>query len=67
MRKRSIALVLGLLAGLLVVPLSASAQGSAEICDTDSLVEAVQGGGEEGTLEGMADDPVGTARPTTRC
>jgi uncharacterized surface protein with fasciclin (FAS1) repeats len=34
---------------------------SAEICDTDGLVEAVQGGPDEGTLEGMTDDPVGTA------
>lgn len=32
-----------------------------EICDTDGLVEAVQGGPDEGTLEGMTDDPVGTA------
>ena len=34
---------------------------SAEVCDTDALVEAVEGGSEEGTLEGMTDDPVGTA------
>ena len=34
---------------------------SAEICDADGLVEAVEGGPEEGTLAGMSDDPVGTA------
>ena len=34
---------------------------SSEICDTDALVEAVESGNEEGTLEGMTDDPVGTA------
>jgi uncharacterized surface protein with fasciclin (FAS1) repeats len=34
---------------------------SAEICDTDQLVEAVESGPEEGTLSGMTDDPVGTA------
>ncbi len=34
---------------------------SATICDADSLVAAVQGGASEGTLEGMADDPVATA------
>ncbi|MEO2107198.1 MAG: fasciclin domain-containing protein, partial [Actinomycetota bacterium] len=39
----------------------AAAQDSSTICDTDALVEAVQSGAEEGTLEGMADDPVGTA------
>ncbi|MEE8599534.1 fasciclin domain-containing protein [Euzebya tangerina] len=61
MRSRSIALVLGLLAALLIFPTAASAQSSAEICDTDAIVEAVQGGDEAGTLEGMADDPVGTA------
>lgn len=32
-----------------------------EICDTDGLVEAVESGDEEGTLDGMTDDPVGTA------
>ena len=53
--------LLALLAGLLVLPGAASAQESAEICDADGIVEAVQGGAEEGTLEGMADDPVGTA------
>jgi uncharacterized surface protein with fasciclin (FAS1) repeats len=34
---------------------------SAEACTTDELVAAVQGGAEEGTLEGMTDDPVATA------
>jgi uncharacterized surface protein with fasciclin (FAS1) repeats len=34
---------------------------SSTICDTDGLVAAVEGGPEEGTLEGMTDDPVGTA------
>lgn len=38
-----------------------AATPSAEICDTDALVAAVQGGAEAGTLEGMADDPVATA------
>lgn len=37
------------------------AADSATICDTDGLVDAVQSGPEEGTLEGMTDDPVGTA------
>ena len=37
------------------------AMASSEICDADGLVAAVQGGDEAGTLEGMADDPVGTA------
>ena len=61
MRSRSVALVLGLLAGLLILPTAASAQAP-EACDTDAIVEAVQGGeNTEGTLEGMADDPVGTA------
>ena len=62
MRTRSARLLLGLLAGLLLLPASgAAAQDSTTICDTDGLVEAVQSGAEEGTLEGMADDPVGTA------
>lgn len=39
----------------------AAPANSAEICDTDGLVDAVQSGPEEGTLEGMTDDPVGTA------
>ena len=34
---------------------------SAEACDADAIVEAVESGTEEGTLEGMTDDPVGTA------
>jgi transforming growth factor-beta-induced protein len=34
---------------------------SSTICDTDGLVEAVESGPEEGTLDGMTDDPVGTA------
>jgi uncharacterized surface protein with fasciclin (FAS1) repeats len=34
---------------------------TAEICDSDQLVEAVESGPEEGTLAGMTDDPVGTA------
>ena len=37
------------------------AMESSTICDADAIVEAVQGGNEEGTLEGMADDPVATA------
>jgi len=37
------------------------AANSAEICDTEGLVEAVEGGPAEGTLNGMTDDPVGTA------
>ncbi len=37
------------------------AADSSTICDTDGLVAAVEGGPEEGTLAGMADDPVGTA------
>ena len=61
MRSRSMLFLLALMAGLLVFPGVASAQDSAEICDADGLVEAVQGGAEEGTLEGMADDPVATA------
>jgi uncharacterized surface protein with fasciclin (FAS1) repeats len=34
---------------------------SAEICDTDGLVAAVESGPDEGTLSGMTDDPVATA------
>lgn len=34
---------------------------SSTICDTDGLVEAVESGPEEGTLDGMTDDPVATA------
>jgi transforming growth factor-beta-induced protein len=38
-----------------------AAASSAEICDPDGLVQAVESGPEAGTLAGMADDPVGTA------
>jgi uncharacterized surface protein with fasciclin (FAS1) repeats len=38
-----------------------SATASAEACDTDAIVEAVEGGQDEGTLAGMTDDPVATA------
>jgi transforming growth factor-beta-induced protein len=34
---------------------------SAQICDSDGLVAAVEGGPTEGTLAGMTDDPVATA------
>lgn len=34
---------------------------SSEICSADDLVAAVEGGGEQGTLAGMTDDPVATA------
>lgn len=34
---------------------------SAEICDADELVDAVESGPDEGTLDGMTDDPVATA------
>jgi uncharacterized surface protein with fasciclin (FAS1) repeats len=34
---------------------------SAEACDADAIVAAVEGGPDEGTLNGMTDDPVGTA------
>ena len=34
---------------------------STELCDADAIVAAVEGGGEEGTLAGMTDDPVATA------
>ena len=61
MRLRSSALLLGLLASFLIFPTAAHAQDSAEICDTEGLVEAVESGPEDGTLAGMADDPVGTA------
>ena len=37
------------------------AMASSEACDTDAIVALVQGGGSEGTLEGMTDDPVATA------
>jgi uncharacterized surface protein with fasciclin (FAS1) repeats len=38
-----------------------SAMASADACTTEELVAAVEGGAEEGTLEGMTDDPVATA------
>jgi len=34
---------------------------SVEACDAEALTALVQGGQDEGTLEGMTDDPVGTA------
>lgn len=40
---------------------SAAPVDSAEACDADAIVAAVEGGPEEGTLAGMTDDPVGTA------
>jgi len=40
---------------------AAAPASSAEACDADAIVAAVQGGADEGTLEGMTDDPVGTA------
>ena len=39
----------------------AAAADSSTVCDADAIVAAVQGGQSEGTLEGMADDPVATA------
>lgn len=38
-----------------------AAADSTQICETEDLVAAVEGGADEGTLAGMADDPVGTA------
>jgi len=40
---------------------NAMATDSTEACDADQITEMVQGGSEQGTLEGMTDDPVGTA------
>lgn len=41
---------------------SAAPASSAEACDVDAIVAAVEeGSNEEGTLAGMTDDPVGTA------
>lgn len=40
---------------------AAGPSDSAEICDADALVDAVESGSEEGTLAGMTDDPVATA------
>ena len=34
---------------------------STQACDADQITEVVQAGEDEGTLEGMTDDPVGTA------
>src|SRR4029453_1480145 len=42
-------------------PAGQPTMSSAEICDGEGLVQAVQGGTAQGTLEGMADDPVATA------
>lgn len=39
----------------------AGAMDSTQACDADAIVAAVEGGAEEGTLGGMADDPVATA------
>ncbi len=38
-----------------------AAADSSTICDAEAIVAAVEGGAEEGTLSGMADDPVATA------
>lgn len=40
---------------------SGAAATSAEACDTDAIVDAVESGRSEGTLSGMTDDPVATA------
>ena len=42
-------------------PAPAAPADSAEICDAEGLVEAVETGPDEGTLAGMTDDPVATA------
>jgi uncharacterized surface protein with fasciclin (FAS1) repeats len=42
-------------------PAPAAPANSAEICDAEGLVEAVETGPDEGTLAGMTDDPVATA------
>ena len=42
-------------------PAPAATADSAEICDAEGLVEAVETGPDEGTLAGMTDDPVATA------
>ena len=39
----------------------AGAMDSTKACEAEDIVAAVQGGEEEGTLEGMTDDPVATA------
>lgn len=40
---------------------AAAETDTTKICDADALVAAVEGGPAEGSLTGMADDPVGTA------
>lgn len=40
---------------------TAAPADSAQICDADGLVAAVEGGPTQGTLAGMTDDPVATA------
>ena len=40
---------------------AAASGDSTQACDTDAIVAAVEGGQDEGTLNGMADDPVATA------
>jgi uncharacterized surface protein with fasciclin (FAS1) repeats len=40
---------------------SAMPASSAEACDASQITAMVQSGAEQGTLEGMTDDPVGTA------
>ena len=40
---------------------------SAEACDAEQITALVQGGQDEGTLEGMTDDPSAPRPRTTRC
>jgi uncharacterized surface protein with fasciclin (FAS1) repeats len=40
---------------------AAAPADSAEVCEADAIVDAVEGGDTEGTLDGMTDDPVATA------
>ena len=40
---------------------AAAPADSTKACDADAIVAAVEGGPDEGTLNGMTDDPVGTA------
>ena len=42
-------------------PTEAAPVDSAEACDADAIVAAVESGSDEGTLGGMTDDPVATA------
>ena len=42
-------------------PAASDPIASAEICDAEGLVDAVESGPDEGTLAGMTDDPVATA------